>query len=56
MERPPRDEYVLTPAGQDFLLVLIMLGAWVRKHRGGGDMSGYVDEGLARISCRLLSI
>ena len=35
LERPPRDEYVLTPAGQDFLPVLIMLGTWGRKHRGG---------------------
>ena len=43
MERPPRDEYVLTPAGQDFLPVLIMLGAWGRKHRGGGDLTRYVD-------------
>jgi DNA-binding HxlR family transcriptional regulator len=44
MERPPRDEYLLTPAGQDFLPVLIMLGAWGRKHRSGGDMTRYVDE------------
>ena len=43
MERPPRDEYVLTPAGQDFLPVLIMLGAWGSKHRGGGDLTRYVD-------------
>ena len=43
MERPPRDEYVLTAAGQDFLPVLIMLGAWGAKHRGGGAMTRYVD-------------
>lgn len=43
MERPPRDEYVLTAAGQDFLPVLIMLGGWGRKHRGGGDLTRYVD-------------
>ena len=43
MERPPRDEYVLTAAGQDFLPVLIMLGAWGAKHRGGGDMTRFVD-------------
>lgn len=43
MERPPRDEYVLTPAGQDFLPVLVMLGAWGTKHRGGGDLTRYVD-------------
>lgn len=35
-ERPPRDEYVLTAAGQDFLPVLFAIGAWGRKHRGGG--------------------
>ena len=43
MERPPRDEYVLTAAGQDFLPVLVMLGAWGAKHRGGGDLTRYVD-------------
>jgi DNA-binding HxlR family transcriptional regulator len=43
MERPPRDEYVLTPAGQDFLPVLIMLNAWGTKHRAGGDLTRYVD-------------
>jgi DNA-binding HxlR family transcriptional regulator len=43
MERPPRDEYVLTPAGQDFLPVLVMLGAWGAKHRGGGDLTRYAD-------------
>jgi DNA-binding HxlR family transcriptional regulator len=35
-ERPPRDEYVLTDAGRDFLPVLVMIGAWGRKHRGTG--------------------
>ncbi len=35
-ERPPRDEYVLTEAGRDFLPVLFAIGAWGRKHRGGG--------------------
>lgn len=43
MERPPRDEYVLTPAGRDFLPVLIMLNAWGTKHRGDGDLTRYVD-------------
>lgn len=41
-ERPPRDEYVLTDAGRDFLPVLAMIGAWGRKHRGEG-MTRYVD-------------
>lgn len=43
-ERPPRDEYVLTAAGRDFLPVLVMVGAWGRKHRGGGRMTRLVDE------------
>jgi DNA-binding HxlR family transcriptional regulator len=43
MERPPREEYVLTPAGRDFLPVLIMLNAWGVKHRGGGDLTRFVD-------------
>ena len=43
LERPPRDEYVLTNAGRDFLPVLIMLGDWGRKHRGGGEMTRYLD-------------
>lgn len=32
-EHPPRDEYILTDAGKDFLPVLFALGAWGRKHR-----------------------
>ena len=43
MERPPRDEYVLTPAGRDFLPVLIMLNAWGTKYRGSDDLTRYVD-------------
>src|SRR5438270_12068573 len=42
-ERPPRDEYVLTAAGRDFLPVLVMLGAWGRKHRGGGKLTRFLD-------------
>ncbi len=30
-ERPPRDEYVLSAAGLDFLPVLFAIGAWGRK-------------------------
>ena len=43
-ERPPRDEYVLSAAGRDFLPVLIMLGAWGRKYRGKGRLSRLIDE------------
>lgn len=32
-EHPPRDEYILTKAGTDFLPVLFILGEWGRKHR-----------------------
>ena len=32
-EHPPREEYVLTQAGQDFLSVLFVLGDWGRKHK-----------------------
>ena len=42
-EHPPREEYLLTPAGRDFLPVLFMIGEWGRKHRGGGKMIRFVD-------------
>jgi DNA-binding HxlR family transcriptional regulator len=35
-EHPPRDEYVLTAAGRDFLPVLMVIGAWGRRHHGLG--------------------
>ena len=41
--RPPRDEYVLTEAGRDFLPVLFAIGAWGRKHRGGGAYTRFFD-------------
>lgn len=37
-ERPPREEYVLTSSGRDFLPVLVMIGAWGHQHRGGGPL------------------
>jgi DNA-binding HxlR family transcriptional regulator len=43
-EHPPRDEYLLTAAGQDFLPVLFVLGAWGRAHRGGGKLVRFLDE------------
>ena len=42
-ERPPREEYLLTEAGRDFLPVLFMIGAWGRQHRGGGKLTRFVD-------------
>lgn len=37
-ERPPREEYVLTAAGRDFLPVLVMIGAWGHQYRGEGPL------------------
>lgn len=31
-EHPPREEYLLTPAGQDILPILFVLGTWGRTH------------------------
>lgn len=43
-EHPPRDEYVLTEAGRDYLPILFMIGAWGRKHRGGGKLVRFLDD------------
>ena len=42
-DHPPREEYLLTEAGRDFLPVLFMIGAWGRKHRGGGKLTKFFD-------------
>lgn len=42
-EHPPRDEYVLTVAGRDFLPVLFMIGDWGRKYRGDGKLVRFLD-------------
>jgi DNA-binding HxlR family transcriptional regulator len=42
-EHPPREEYLLTAAGRDFLPVLFMIGEWGRKHRGGGKLVRFLD-------------
>lgn len=42
-ERPPRDEYVLTQSGRDFLPVLHAFGAWGGQAFGNGRVSGLVD-------------
>lgn len=42
-EHPPREEYLLTPAGRDFLPVLFLIGEWGRKHRGDGKLARFVD-------------
>jgi DNA-binding HxlR family transcriptional regulator len=42
-EHPPRDEYLLTAAGRDFLPVLFMIGEWGRTYRGGGKLIRFFD-------------
>jgi DNA-binding HxlR family transcriptional regulator len=42
-ERPPRDEYVLSESGRDFLPLLFAIGEWGRRHHGGGPLSRLVD-------------
>ena len=42
-ERPPRDEYILTVSGKDFLPVLMLIGAWSHRHRGGA-LYHYIDD------------
>jgi DNA-binding HxlR family transcriptional regulator len=42
-DRPPREEYILTDAGRDYLPVLFMIGAWGRKHRGYGKLMRFLD-------------
>lgn len=42
-EHPPREEYVLTAAGRDFLPVLFMIGEWGRQHRGGSKLVRFLD-------------
>ncbi|MDD2741980.1 MAG: helix-turn-helix domain-containing protein [Rhodocyclaceae bacterium] len=43
LEHPPREEYVLTAAGRDFLPVLFMIGAWGRQYRGSGKLVQFFD-------------
>lgn len=42
-ERPPREEYMLTAAGRDFLPVLVMIGAWGSQYRSGGKLV-YIED------------
>jgi len=48
-DHPPRDAYVLTEAGRDYLPVLHALGGWARKHYGGGTALRHpVEAGSGR--------
>ena len=44
-EHPPRDEYLLTAAGRDFLPVLFAFGAWGGRHFGDADFSRLIETG-----------
>lgn len=48
-ERPPREEYVLTEKGRDFLPILAAIGAWGRKYHGEGGTSFTVDAGTGAV-------
>jgi DNA-binding HxlR family transcriptional regulator len=47
-ERPPRDEYVLTAAGRDYVPILLMLGGWARTHFGDEGASRPFDRATGR--------
>lgn len=42
-QRPPRDEYLLTEAGRDFLPILAAIGAWGAKYNGTGALTRQID-------------
>ena len=41
-EHPPREEYLLTAAGRDFLPELFMIGTWRRQYPGGAMVVRFV--------------
>jgi len=43
LNHPPREEYLLTAAGRDFLPVLFMIGEWGRQYRGSGKLVRFLD-------------
>jgi len=43
-EHPPREEYVLTNVGRDFMPVLIMIAEWGRQYRGEGELVRFLDS------------
>ena len=52
-ERPPRDEYVLTQAGRDFLPILAAMAEWGRRYNGEGRLSYLVDD---ETGCRVHAV
>jgi len=47
-ERPPRDDYVMSAKGRDFVPVLAALGAWAAKHEPEAAFSTLVDAETGR--------
>jgi DNA-binding HxlR family transcriptional regulator len=47
-ERPPRDEYVLTKAGREFLPILVLIGDWARRRPDGDRLNRFVDAETGR--------
>ncbi|WP_034157523.1 winged helix-turn-helix transcriptional regulator [Sphingomonas sp. ERG5] len=45
---PPRDDYVLTACGRDYLPILSALGAWGARHFGEGGVTRLVEAGSGR--------
>ncbi|OLP52135.1 winged helix-turn-helix transcriptional regulator [Allorhizobium taibaishanense] len=43
-ERPPRDEYVLTQAGRDYLPILMAIQAWGQAHCETSAVTRFLDE------------
>jgi DNA-binding HxlR family transcriptional regulator len=43
-QHPPRDEYVMTQKGRDFLPILAAIGAWGRRYHGEGGTSHIADQ------------
>ena len=41
-ERPPRDEYVLTQAGRDFIPIMAAMGEWGLTYNGGGPPTSHL--------------
>ena len=48
-QRPPRDEYLFTDAGRDFLPILLAIGAWGRKYNGAGALSRHLDAATGKM-------
>lgn len=42
-EKPPRDDYVLTDSGRDFLPILMAIGGWGATYCGDGALTRAVD-------------